>query len=282
MYTIAVAQLTANEDLERNYRVCEKFVRQAKTANAAMIFFPENFDFISTGPEYSLKMARPISDPYINRFQILAQENDLWISLGGFHEINSDSGKMYNTHLILDNKGNIAGTYRKWHLFDINIPNGPKFKESALTDSGKDKGQAVVKSPIGNLGLSICYDLRFPEFYRNMTLFQDVHILVIPATWTFHTGPHWEPLLKARAIENQCYVIASAQVGQHNEKRRSAGQSMVVDPWGNVIAKSSDIEGVFFATISHDYLNEVRLNMPVLSHANKSLFTNKTTENSEN
>jgi len=242
-----------------------------------LFFFPENFDYIANNAEQALKMARPLGDPLIQRYQTLAKENQIWISLGGFHELN-DSGKMYNTHLIVDDKGDIVSTYRKWHLFDINIPNGPNFKESALTDTGQPLGQSIVKTPIGTLGLSVCYDLRFPEFYRSMTLFHEVHVLVVPATWTFHTGPHWETLLRARAIENQCYVIAAAQVGQHNEKRRSAGQSMVVDPWGNVIAKCSDTEGVFVVNISHDYLKEVRLNMPVLSHANKSLLITPNTE----
>jgi len=108
-----------------------------------------------------------------------------------------------------------------------------------------------------------------------MVLFHNANILVVPATWTHHTGPHWEPLLRARAIENQCYVVAAAQVGLHNEKRRSAGQAMVVDPWGTVIARCSDVEGLIIANISMEYLNEVRLNMPVLSHAYRDLFSSK-------
>jgi len=268
---VAVGQLTATDDIERNFTVCASFVKLAKEANAKMLFLPENFDYVAKARDQILQLARPLNDKLVQRYQDLARDNKIWISLGGYHELNV-AGKMYNTHIIIDSEGKIVSTYRKWHLFDINIPNGPNLKESALTDSGYEQGQSVVRSPVGVLGLSVCYDLRFPEFFRTLTLFHGATVLVVPAAWTFHTGPHWEPLLRARAIENQCYVIAAAQVGAHNEGRRSAGQSMVVDPWGTVIAKSSDKEGIIIATIDNEYLAEVRKNMPVFDHAQKSLY----------
>jgi len=135
-----------------------------------------------------------------------------------------------------------------------------------LTDSGNPFGLTVCQSPIGTLGLTVCYDLRFPEMFRVMTLEHNANIFLVPAAWTKHTFPHWEILLKSRAIENQCYVIAAAQWGKHNDKRDSAGSSMVIDPWGAVVARMSDKEGLILAEIDLDFLQKVRTNMPVLSH----------------
>uniref|UniRef100_A0A6B2LCE4 CN hydrolase domain-containing protein n=1 Tax=Arcella intermedia TaxID=1963864 RepID=A0A6B2LCE4_9EUKA len=276
---VGVVQLTATNDIESNWRKCQAFVEEAKAQGAQMVFLPENFDYVAPNREEALRLAQPLDGPLIQRYRELCRREGVWASLGGFHEVNS-RGKLFNTHLVVDSSGEVAAVYRKYHLFDVDIPSGPRLMESLQTDSGfPGHPQAVVPSPVGQLGLSICYDLRFPELFRRMMLFPEAlgassppEVLVVPATWTYHTGPHWEVLLRARAIENQVYVVASAQFGMNNENRRSAGQSMVVDPWGNVIAKASDKEGVIFATLDLNYLKEVRKNMPVLNHAIKQFY----------
>jgi predicted amidohydrolase len=171
---------------------------------------------------------------------------------------------------VVDHTGEGVAKYRKLHLFDVQLKNGSHYKESSCTAAGD--ALVVTDSPAGMLGLSICYDLRFPELYRHLAQ-EGARILVIPAAFTLHTGKeHWEPLLRARAIENQCYVVAAAQTGKHNDRRETYGHAMIIDPWGTVVAQCSDGPGLAVADVSAEFLDDVRRRIPVWTHRRTDVY----------
>ena len=191
------------------------------------------------------------------------------MSLGGYPESVGQTHP-FNTHLIVNPEGHIETTYRKAHLFDVTLPSGQELKES----NGIQPGNALVSysSPFGTMGLSVCYDLRFPEHYLALRQL-GAEILLIPAAFTTPTGmAHWETLLRARAIENQCYVIAAAQVGRHNKNRHSYGHAMIINPWGTVIAQVPGKEGIAMATIDLNTVHDIRNRMPVMAHRRPELY----------
>lgn len=271
---VAVCQMNSTSDVYRNLGICENLVRKAKSRGAKVVFLPECFDYVGEDREQTLSMAAPLESPRIQGLCDLAKELGVWLSLGGYHEKGPpDDKRLYNSHVIVDDSGTIVEVYRKIHLFDIDIENGPRLKESDGTIPG-DKVVRPVPTPVGNVGLAICYDVRFPEMSLVLAQ-QGAHILTFPSAFTQVTGSaHWEVLLRCRAIENQCYVIAAAQIGQHNAKRRSYGHAMIVDPWGCVIAQCGEGNDVCVAEIDLDYLNKVRQQMPVVNHKRYDLYGN--------
>jgi len=265
---IAVGQMTAIADLDANYRVCRQFAEEASAKQAKMLFLPENFAFLGDHSSKSLAIAEPIEGDLIKKYRSLAKEFNIWLSLGGFQEKapekEDETQKLYNTHIIINDQGDIITTYRKIHLFEL-------LNESQWTNFGE---QVVdpVDSPIGKLGVTICYDLRFPELYLNLAL-KGADIFLAPSAFLQETGKaHWEILLKARAIENQCYMIAAAQWGPHHEKRTSYGHSMVVDPWGKTVAEIGEGTGLIFAEIDPEEINKVRARLPSLQHRRKGIY----------
>ena len=281
----AIVQLTCTSDKVSNFNRCKTLIEQAvSNHNASVVFLPEAFDFIGESTSETLQLAEPINGPLISKYRELAKELKVSLSLGGFHEaIPNDTetiSKIQNTHLFIDGKdGVITGKYSKAHLFDVEIPErGVKLKESDYVIPGNNISRPISTS-IGRVGLGICYDIRFPEISIAMArndnpLEQSVDILTYPSAFTIPTGSaHWEVLLRARAIENQCYVIAAAQTGAHNKKRSSYGHSMIIDPWGAIIAQCSEGEGVSSAYIDLDNLEKVRKNMPVWSHRRNDLYS---------
>jgi predicted amidohydrolase len=191
----------------------------------------------------------------------------MWLSLGGFQEQGPDAEHLHNTHVILDAHGDVQAAYRKAHLFDVDVPGGPVLMESRFTAPG---GEVVAcDSPAGRLGLSTCYDLRFPALYQRLAFELGAQVLLVPSAFTVATGrAHWEVLLRARAIETQCWVVAAAQAGRHSEARQSYGHALVVDPWGEVVGRLEDPQatGVALARIDLGALREVRRRMPVAAH----------------
>ena len=185
----------------------------------------------------------------------------------------SDSAKLYNTHAIVDNMGRLVTKYHKTHLFDVDVPGYRKMMESATTSAGK-RMVAVKNTPIGCLGLSVCYDLRFPTLYSLLRFRAGCDVVLVPSAFMPTTGEaHWETLLRARAIETQCYVVAAAQAGQHNPSRRSYGHSMVIDPWGTVVGKlDGDSEGILVVDICEQNIASVRARMPIESHLRWDLY----------
>ncbi|XP_061462087.1 deaminated glutathione amidase isoform X2 [Rhineura floridana] len=271
---VAVCQVTSTPDKAQNWASCSRLVQEAARRGACVVFLPEAFDFIGNNVEETLHLAEPLEGDHLQRYVRLARECGLWLSLGGFHERGSDwesTGRIYNCHLLLDPKGTLVAAYRKTHLFDVELEGRVSLKESAFTNPGSEI-VPPVETPAGKIGLAICYDLRFPEM--SIALAQEgAEILTFPSAFTVTTGSaHWEVLLRARAIETQCYVVAAAQTGKHHECRTSYGHAMVVDPWGSVIAQCPEGPGLCYAEIDLAYLRRVRQEMPVFRHRRADLY----------
>ncbi|XP_022645976.1 nitrilase and fragile histidine triad fusion protein NitFhit-like isoform X2 [Varroa destructor] len=273
---IAVCQVTSSCKKDENFNKFSELIVQAKNNGAKMVFFPECTDFVGENRDQAFELAEPLNGPLMKSYCKLAFDNNIWISLGSFHVrperlAEEDLKKISNTHIVIDSEGKVAATYDKVHLFDVDIPTF-RIKESQFTVRG---GQitAPVETPIGRVGLAICYDMRFAELALSLAK-SGAQILTYPSAFTVSTGyAHWEALLRARAIETQCYVVAAAQIGQHSPKRSSYGHSMVVDPWGGVIAQASDkTNQVIYADIDLGYLETVRQRMPVFCHRRPDLY----------
>ena len=265
---LAVGQMTSTDDVEKNLAACDRLCAQAAAVNADVLVLPECFAFFGRGDGDLVKTMAPLDSPLFQRFQSLAKTHGLWVCFGGFPEAHTET-HAYNAHVVVDDNGVVRDVYRKIHLFDVVLPS-VTLKESAATSAGKDV--VVAESPVGKLGLTVCYDLRFPELYRALAA-RGAEVLLVPAAFTLTTGKeHWEVLLRARAIENQCYVAAAAQTGRHNEKRESYGHAMIIDPWGTVIAQCRDGEGIAVADVDDAWQQSVRARIPVWQHRRPELM----------
>ena len=263
-YIAAAIQMTAGSEKPVNLERAERLVRAAAAHGATLIALPETFNWRGKrGLEASI--AETIGGESVALMANLAAELKVHIVAGSITERIEGHEKTYNTSVMLGPDGARMGIYRKIHLFDIDLPGRVTVKESASREPGADV--VCVPTANGAVGLSICYDLRFPELYRRLT-FAGAKLLVVPACFTFPTGEaHWEALLRARAIENQCYVIAAAQFGPNVHGYQDYGNSMIIDPWGRVLGRASDQEGVVCAPIDLHYLDRVRNELPALTHA---------------
>ena len=265
---VAVAQMTSIGDTEFNFQTCSKLAEEAASQGAKMLFLPEAFSFVGSASEQTVAIAEPVTGHTISKYAALAKRLNLWLSLGGFQEVGPDPEHVYNSHLILTDNGEIAAIYRKIHLFSVDIiPKGPVLMESRYTAPGT--GLITSDSPAGRLGLSTCYDLRFPELYQRLVFEKGAQVLLVPSAFTVPTGrAHWEVLLRARAIETQTYVIAAAQAGKHNEKRESYGHSLIIDPWGTIVGKLDDplATGIAVAEIDLGELESIRQRIPIAVH----------------
>lgn len=264
---VAVGQMTSIGDKEANFQTCSTLAEQAVAQGAKILFLPEAFNFIGLSSDQTVAIAEPIAGPIISRYAALAKRLKIWLSLGGFQETSPDPERVYNSHLIVNDQGEVSAVYRKIHLFTVDIPKGPVLMESRYTAPGT--GLVTCDSPAGKLGLSTCYDLRFPELYQRLVFEKGAQVLLVPSAFTVPTGrAHWEVLLRARAIETQTYVIAAAQAGKHNEKRESYGHSLIMDPWGKVIGKLEDplATGIAVAEIDLEELERIRQRMPIAAH----------------
>ncbi|XP_007563659.1 deaminated glutathione amidase isoform X2 [Poecilia formosa] len=272
----AVCQVTATPDKEANFTGCKQLLEEARQRGACMVFLPEGFDYIGSSREETLSMSEPLGGDIISRYTQLARKLDVWLSLGGFHERGHDwenDRRIYNSHVIINNKGDILSVYRKSHLFDVELPEkGVSLKESAFTIPGPSL-VPPVQTPIGKVGLGICYDLRFPELSLALQR-HGADILTYPSAFTVATGAaHWEVLLRARAIETQCFVLAAAQVGRHHEKRSSYGHALAVDPWGEVVGDCGrEKPGMVLVEVNLDKVSRTRKNMPVQQHRRDTAF----------
>ncbi|XP_071960915.1 deaminated glutathione amidase-like isoform X1 [Antedon mediterranea] len=267
---IAVCQMTSTSDIEANYKTCEQLVHRASQMGAEMTFLPEGCDFISKTKEEAVAMAISLDGELMSRYKNLAMKYDQWLSLGGVH-LKEDGNMLSNAHILIDNFGKIIAVYKKTHLFDVDIPNVVRLKETDQTIPGT-RLISPVRSPVGSVGMAICYDMRFPELSIALTK-RGADILTFPSAFTQTTGmAHWEVLLRSRAIENQCYVAAAAQTGKHNEKRTSYGHAMIVDPWGTILACCREGADVCVANVDHDYIQQVRKRMPVWEHRRHDIY----------
>ncbi len=265
MTLAAVVQMRSTSDAGTNWRQAESLVRQAAARGAGFVATPENSNFL--GPhEEKVRRAETLEGETCCRFSGLAAELGIHLLLGSFNERSDEEGRCYNTSVLFGADGSRRAFYRKIHLFDIDVSPQVRFTESATVKAGAEL--VTVDTDFGTLGLSVCYDLRFPGLYQELRGL-GAEILTIPSAFTLTTGKdHWRPLLRARAIETQCYVLAPAQFGKHDDEglRESFGHAMIVDPWGQVVAMVADGPGVALAEIDLDRLQRVRTSMPVTDH----------------
>jgi len=262
-YLVAAAQMTSTADRARNLDAALRLVNEAADLGARLVGLPENFAFM--GPEEQrLAGAETLEGPTLAAVREVAARRRIFVVAGSIAEKVADPKKTANTSALIADDGSIVAAYRKIHLFDVNIPDGARYAESEVVVPG-DKA-IVAPTNLGRIGLTICYDLRFPELYRKLADL-GAQLITIPAAFTLFTGKdHWEVLVRARAIENFAYVVAPAQVGKHSANRQTYGNAMVVDPWGVVLARCPDGEGVAVARFDRARLERVRQEVPALKH----------------
>jgi deaminated glutathione amidase len=262
----AAIQLSSQGDVSENLDRIASRVAEAAGRGATTVVLPENFAFMGA-EEGKRNIAEDLESgggPIARRLSEVARSAHVTIVAGGFPERALDPARPYNTCVVFAPDGRLAAKYRKVHLFDVDLTDGTQYRESSSTTAGEC---AVLTEVDGvKLGLSICYDLRFPELYRSLSS-GGAEAIAVPAAFTLLTGKdHWLVLLRARAIEAQAYVIAAAQWGKHPMGRMTFGKSCIIDPWGEVIAQASEGEGIAVATLEPDYLARVRTNLPALRH----------------
>ncbi len=261
---VAVIQLSSQDNVADNLVRVRQRVEQAATRGAQLIALPENFAFMGS-EDAKRKVAESISDPgpIVQTLLELARKHDVHLVAGGFPEQSDDVQRPYNCSLMVNASGVVAA-YRKIHLFDVSLADGTAIQESAATSPGSEP---VVASALGvGVGMTVCYDLRFPELFRRL-IDAAARIVTVPAAFTMTTGKdHWHVLLRARAIENQVYILAPAQHGKHPLGRQTYGKSVIIDPWGDVIAQVSEGEGIAVAELDFAYQDRVRASLPCLSH----------------
>jgi len=262
-FLAAAVQMTSTGDRDKNLATALRLLGEAADLGARLACLPENFAFMGREEE-RIAGAETLEGPTLSALRELARARRLQILAGSIAERVDAPGKTANTSVLLGEDGAVVAAYRKIHLFDVNIPDGARYAESETVQPGTEA--VLAESALGRIGLTVCYDLRFPELYRQLSA-RGAEILTIPAAFTLYTGKdHWEVLVRARAIENLCYVIAPAQVGRHSANRVTFGNAMVVDPWGVVLARCGDGEGLAVAPVRRDRLEQCRRELPALQH----------------
>lgn len=264
-YMVAVVQMDTQNDKEANWAQIADYIDEAAEKGAKLVAFPEVVNILSEEPEFAEMIPGPTTELFMQK----AKEHGIWVHGGSISEVNPEGERTYNTTVLINPQGEIAARYSKLHNFDMTLPDGSCVRESDKKEPGKEI--TTVQTELGHLAFAICYDMRFPELFRLMTL-QGAEVIFLPANFTMPTGKdHWEPILRARAIENGCYIIAPNQTGV-KEKFTAYGNSMVVDPWGAVIARASDKPGVILAEIDLDYLDAVRKRNPSVQNRRTDMY----------
>jgi len=262
---VAAVQLSSQADRDQNLERVRHWVALAAAAGAELVALPENFAFFGDESEKCAIAERLDGDgPILRTLRELARSFGISLVAGGMPETSEDPARPYNTSVLVDPLGAVTARYRKVHLFDVSLADGTELRESRGTSAGDEACVAKVQGR--TLGMTICYDLRFPELYRKL-VDAGAELVTVPAAFTLTTGKdHWHVLLRARAIEHQVFVLAPAQHGLHPRGRRTYGKSLVVDPWGDVIAQCGEGEGLALATLDFEYLAKVRRELPCLAH----------------
>ncbi|MBX6316502.1 MAG: carbon-nitrogen hydrolase family protein [Isosphaeraceae bacterium] len=262
MFLAAVLQMNSTSDPEANWHQARDLIERAAGYGARLIATPEYTNYLGP-PAEKVRTAEPLDGPTCQRFADLARRLGIHLLLGSFNEQSVEPTRCHNTSVLFGPAGAILASYRKIHLFDVEIAGSVQSRESEVVRPGDRV--VVAETPLGRLGLSICYDLRFGDQYRRLVC-DRAEILCVPSAFTMTTGrDHWEPLLRARAIEGQAYVLAPAQWGRHDDPnlRESYGHALIVDPWGLVVARASDGPGLALAEIDLDRVARIRRAIPV-------------------
>jgi predicted amidohydrolase len=261
----AAIQLNSTPDQEANLARAQALVEEAVSRSARLVALPEHFACLGREADIAAA-AQPLDGPLVNRFRELAARLQIFLLMGSFPERTPEKARPYNTSLLLGPRGQILARYRKLHLFDVALPGAPPYRESETTHPGSEVIIAALPGESFTAGLAVCYDLRFPELFRAQVS-KGANLLLVPAAFTLATGrDHWEILLRARAVENLSYVVAPAQYGQHIPGRVSYGRSLIIDPWGTILAQAPDGDGLILARLDYERLQRLRRKLPCLRH----------------
>ncbi len=259
---VACIQMCSDDDVAANLNTADRLLTEAASRQVNLAVLPENFSFMGNDNARKHEVAHQYSDTVLRFLSDTAMRLNMAI-VGGSMLLESDSGRLRNSCPVYTPDGSLAGAYGKMHLFDVDLPE-ESYRESDVIEPGNRP--VCINAGDWRLGLSICYDIRFPELYRYYAA-EGCNVLTVPAAFTVPTGKaHWEVLLRARAIENQCYVLAAGQYGVHPGKRKTYGHSMIIDPWGETVACLEDGEGMIVADLVIERVNEVRSLLPALKH----------------
>lgn len=261
-HKVAAIQMNSGAVLANNLARAGELVAEAAQAGARLVLLPEYFCLMGEHDSDRVAIGEPFGDGPIQRFlSDLAKREQVWLSAGTVPLTSSEPGKVFNSNLWFDDQGQCVGRYDKIHLFGFD--NGQEsYLESATLAAGRTL--TTVTTPVGEVRASVCYDLRFPELYRQQSGYA---VITAPAAFTYTTGQaHWELLLRSRAVENQCYVVAAAQTGIHPGGKRTFGHSMIVDPWGNILDCREEGEGIVIAAINFSHMMKIRQQLPALKN----------------
>ena len=262
---VAAVQLNSTPDLEANVSRVRALIGAAAGRGAQLVALPEHFACYGS-EEAVAAAAQPLDGPLVTEFRELARKLSISLLLGSFPEQAGPEERPYNTSLLIGPQGQLLARYRKLHLFDVELPGTPPHRESSHTQPGAEVVTAPLPGTPFIAGLAVCYDLRFPELFRAQVS-RGANLFFLPAAFTLATGrDHWEVLLRARAIENLAYVVAPAQFGQHGPGRHTYGRSLIIDPWGLILAQAPDAEGVIYARLDFERLFRLRRELPCLEH----------------
>ena len=269
MLKAATIQMVSTDDVDANLSQAAELIATAAGQGAGFALLPEYFPLMSDDEEAKLRIGEAQGQGPIQEFLSgQAKQHQLWLMAGTLSLLSAAAGRVHNSCLLFDPEGGCVQRYDKIHLFDVQVGSRGEdkevYNESATIAPGKDV--AVAETPLGRFGMTVCYDLRFPELYRALSQ-RGAELITVPSAFTYATGKrHWEVLLRARAVENLCYVIAANQGGQNTEKRRTWGHSMIVDPWGDVLCGLEDGPGVACAELDLARVRDLRHSFPALSH----------------
>jgi predicted amidohydrolase len=263
--SIAIYQAQSGIDPAANAERLAAAVRDAAAGGAAMLFTPEMSGMLDRDRERALGKARDEEDDQVvAAVREAARQARIWVHLGSL-ALKGEGGKLVNRGFVIDDQGDIRARYDKIHLFDVDLPTGESWRESAMYQPGND-AVVVPGTPVGKLGLTICYDLRFPELFQRLSE-AGAEVIAVPAAFTVPTGKaHWQVLMRARAIEAELFIVAAAQAGRHEDGRETYGHSLVADPWGELIPEMGGEPGLAFAEIDLDRIADVRSRIPVHQH----------------
>lgn len=265
MVRVAVLQLTSMPDKAANIETLDRMIREAAGQGAHLVATPENSDLLGLPMSEKIAASPAFCDhPLIKLCKKLSKELGVWIALGSVAVREPEENKIRNRSCLISPQGEVIAQYDKIHLFDVDLPTGESMRESDMVIAG-DK-IVIPKTDFANLGLTICYDLRFPHLYRELAK-SGADILMVPAAFTVPTGEmHWEVLLRARAVENGAFVIAAAQCGDHGNNRKTYGHAMIVDPWGKILAEAGTNPQIIYADLDMDEVTRARAAIGALNH----------------
>ena len=270
---IAACQMNSQGDKDRNLATAERLIDEAARQGAQMVGLPEMFNLLADDAAMAAG-AEGEDGPTSQLLRSKARQHGIYIHGGSIPTVIPDSDRIGNTTLVFDPAGAIIARYQKIHLFDIHIEGQKSYKESARVAPGEE--MVTFETEQGNFGLTICYDIRFPELYRVLTL-AGAQVIFHPAAFTLYTGKdHWETLIRARAIENQVYMVSPAQIGSHGNGKQCFGNTMIVDPWGTVLARAPERECVVVAEVDYAAQDKVRAELPSLKHRRPAVYDGST------